>query len=90
MAVTTQEPLHRSPSYGPDTSVSYALSVIAIWHVYLHVKSDGQKRPVYIYRFLTTNAIDEKIYQRQITKTGLSDQMMDQTRSEKQTSKDCM
>lgn len=54
------------------------------------MKSDGQKRPVYIYRFLTTNAIDEKIYQRQITKTGLSDQMMDQTRTEKQTSKDCM
>lgn len=54
------------------------------------MKSDGQKRPVYIYRFLTTNAIDEKIYQRQITKTGLSDQMMDQKHSEKQTSKDCM
>lgn len=52
------------------------------------IHRDGQKRPVYIYRFLTTNAIDEKIYQRQITKTGLSDQMMDQTRSEKQTSKD--
>lgn len=52
------------------------------------IHRDGQKRPVYIYRFLTTNAIDEKIYQRQITKTGLSDQMMDQTRTEKQTSKD--
>ncbi|KAJ7782862.1 P-loop containing nucleoside triphosphate hydrolase protein [Mycena metata] len=26
---------------------------------------DGQKRPVYIYRFLTAGAIDEKIYQRQ-------------------------
>lgn len=24
---------------------------------------DGQKHPVYIYRFLTTNTIDEKIYQ---------------------------
>nr|KIR87253.1 DNA repair and recombination protein RAD54B [Cryptococcus tetragattii IND107] len=52
------------------------------------IHRDGQKRPVYIYRFLTTNAIDEKIYQRQITKTGLSDQMMDQKHSEKQTSKD--
>lgn len=33
---------------------------------------DGQKRPVFIYRFLTTGAIDEKIYQRQVTKLGLS------------------
>ncbi|KIR67725.1 DNA repair and recombination protein RAD54B [Cryptococcus bacillisporus CA1873] len=52
------------------------------------IHRDGQRRPVYIYRFLTTNAIDEKIYQRQITKTGLSDQMMDHKHSEKQTSKD--
>ncbi|WVQ62304.1 uncharacterized protein L199_000443 [Kwoniella botswanensis] len=42
------------------------------------IHRDGQKRPVYIYRLLTTNAIDEKIYQRQITKMGLSDQMMEQ------------
>lgn len=73
------------------------------WHVYigqlqlpllcptadLH-DSDGQKRSVYIYRFLTAGTIDgeiyrlmetilvaevpnaEKIYQRQITKLGLS------------------
>lgn len=51
---------------------------------------DGQKRPVYIYRLLTTGTIDgeqwrrwqvvpfklvssEKIYQRQVTKMGLSD-----------------
>lgn len=31
---------------------------------------------MYIYRLLTVNTIDEKIYQRQLTKTGLSDQMM--------------
>ncbi|KAI0723311.1 SNF2 family N-terminal domain-containing protein [Earliella scabrosa] len=40
------------------------------------IHRDGQKRPVYIYRFLTTGAIDEKIYQRQVTKLGLSDSLM--------------
>lgn len=40
------------------------------------IHRDGQKRHVYIYRFLTTGTIDEKIYQRQITKLGLSDQLM--------------
>ncbi|CAK5281379.1 unnamed protein product [Mycena citricolor] len=33
---------------------------------------DGQKRPVFIYRLLTAGTIDEKIYQRQVTKLGLS------------------
>ncbi|KAK8865771.1 hypothetical protein IAR55_000918 [Kwoniella newhampshirensis] len=47
------------------------------------IHRDGQKRAVYIYRFLTTNAIDEKIYQRQLTKTGLSDQMLDQAQDTK-------
>jgi hypothetical protein len=73
------------------------------WHAYIGLlqtsslrltltfnRSDGQKRSVYIYRFLTTGTIDgeilsafftnlianvpyaEKIYQRQITKLGLS------------------
>lgn len=59
---------------------------------------DGQKRPVYIYRLLTACTIDEKIYQvnpmfsrigsatdnqRQVTKTGLSDQMLDKKAGEK-------
>jgi hypothetical protein len=73
------------------------------WHAYIGLSqssiimpdadlhpSDGQKRSVYIYRFLTAGTIDgesisafratrvanmpyaEKIYQRQITKLGLS------------------
>ncbi|OCH90260.1 hypothetical protein OBBRIDRAFT_731106 [Obba rivulosa] len=37
------------------------------------IHRDGQKRPVFIYRLLTAGAIDEKIYQRQVTKIGLSD-----------------
>jgi DNA repair and recombination protein RAD54B len=41
------------------------------------IHRDGQKRPCYIYRFLVQGALDEKIYQRQITKTGLSDAVID-------------
>ncbi|KDR75393.1 hypothetical protein GALMADRAFT_249441 [Galerina marginata CBS 339.88] len=37
---------------------------------------DGQKRPVYIYRMLSTGAIDEKIYQRQVTKLALSETLI--------------
>ena len=32
---------------------------------------DGQKRRCYIYRFLTTGTIEEKVYQRQLSKEGL-------------------
>ncbi|KAL6260447.1 hypothetical protein P5V15_007972 [Pogonomyrmex californicus] len=38
---------------------------------------DGQKRDVYIYRLLTTGTIEEKIYQRQISKANLSEAVMD-------------
>ncbi|KAL7301640.1 hypothetical protein TKK_0005647 [Trichogramma kaykai] len=38
---------------------------------------DGQKRSVYIYRLLTTGTIEEKIYQRQISKTSLSEAVVD-------------
>ncbi|KAM6215655.1 DNA repair and recombination protein RAD54B [Rhynchocyon petersi] len=38
---------------------------------------DGQKHPVHIYRLLTTGTIEEKIYQRQISKQGLSGAVMD-------------
>ncbi|KAI0660976.1 SNF2 family N-terminal domain-containing protein [Cubamyces menziesii] len=46
------------------------------------IHRDGQKRPVYIYRFLTTGSIDEKIYQRQVTKLGLSNSLMGSGSSE--------
>lgn len=32
---------------------------------------DGQKRRVYVYRFLTTGTIEEKVFQRQLSKEGL-------------------
>ncbi|CAN6674359.1 DNA repair and recombination protein Rdh54p [Trichomonascus vanleenenianus] len=38
----------------------------------------GQKKPVFIYRLLTTGCIDEKIFQRQITKQSLADRFIDQ------------
>lgn len=42
---------------------------------------DGQKHPVHIYRLLTTGTIEEKIYQRQISKQGLSGAVVDFTRT---------
>ncbi|KAI8824145.1 Rad54b protein [Fimicolochytrium jonesii] len=43
---------------------------------------DGQRRPVKIYRFLSTGTIEERIYQRQLTKLGLSDSIIDQKATE--------
>ncbi|KZT54882.1 hypothetical protein CALCODRAFT_472835 [Calocera cornea HHB12733] len=40
------------------------------------IHRDGQKKPVHIYRFLTTGTIDEKIYMRQVIKMGLSNALM--------------
>jgi len=34
---------------------------------------DGQKKNVHVYRLLTSGTIEEKIFQRQISKTGLSE-----------------
>ncbi|ODV89581.1 hypothetical protein CANCADRAFT_13489, partial [Tortispora caseinolytica NRRL Y-17796] len=45
------------------------------------IHRDGQKRPVYIYRLLCTGTIDEKIYQRQLSKLGLSDSLVDEKES---------
>ncbi|QIW96362.1 hypothetical protein AMS68_001880 [Peltaster fructicola] len=41
------------------------------------IHRDGQKRPCYIYRMLTAGALDEKIFQRQVSKTGLADSIVD-------------
>ena len=42
------------------------------------IHRDGQKRPCIIYRFLLAGGIDEKIWQRQVTKLGLASNVMDQ------------
>ena len=57
--------------YDSDWNPSNDLQAMARIH------RDGQKRPVFIYRLLTTGTIDEKIYQRQMTKLSLSDSFMD-------------
>jgi len=41
------------------------------------IHRDGQKRPCKIYRLLTRGALDEKIYQRQISKLSLADSIVD-------------
>ncbi|KAL1302807.1 hypothetical protein AAFC00_003145 [Neodothiora populina] len=41
------------------------------------IHRDGQKRPCYIYRFITKGALEEKIYQRQLSKQDLSDNIVD-------------
>ncbi|KZT19708.1 hypothetical protein NEOLEDRAFT_936097 [Neolentinus lepideus HHB14362 ss-1] len=53
-----------------DWNPSHDLQAMARIH------RDGQKHPVFIYRFLTAGTIDEKIYQRQVTKLGLADSLM--------------
>ncbi|KAF9939077.1 helicase [Mortierella alpina] len=47
------------------------------------IHREGQPRPVYIYRLLSAGTIEEKMYQRQLTKVGLSDALMDDKSAEK-------
>ncbi|TKY89822.1 hypothetical protein EX895_001119 [Sporisorium graminicola] len=49
------------------------------------IHRDGQKKSCYIYRLLLSGTMDEKIYQRQISKLGLSDSLMN---AEKKTASD--
>ncbi|SDA02883.1 BZ3500_MvSof-1268-A1-R1_Chr11-1g03203 [Microbotryum saponariae] len=45
------------------------------------IHREGQKKQCVIYRFLTAGTIDEKIFQRQVTKMGLSTSLMDDGQS---------
>jgi len=57
---------NRLVMYDPDWNPANDRQAMArIWR-------DGQKRTCYIYRLFTTGTIDEKVYQRQICKDGLS------------------
>ncbi|XP_035227606.1 DNA repair and recombination protein RAD54B-like isoform X1 [Stegodyphus dumicola] len=44
---------------------------------------DGQKHSVYVYRLLTTGTIEEKIYQRQVSKQCLSGTVLNPSSAEK-------
>lgn len=57
--------------YDIDWNPAHDLQAMARIH------RDGQKRPCKIYRLLTMGALDEKIYQRQLTKQGLADSVID-------------
>lgn len=57
--------------YDIDWNPAHDLQAMARIH------RDGQKRPCRIYRLLTMGALDEKIFQRQVTKQGLADSVID-------------
>jgi DNA repair and recombination protein RAD54 and RAD54-like protein len=65
--------------YDPDWNPANDKQAMArVWR-------EGQKKKCYIYRFVTTGTIEEKIFQRQLAKDGLSNQVVndagDQTRA---------
>ncbi|KAK8245335.1 P-loop containing nucleoside triphosphate hydrolase protein [Phyllosticta capitalensis] len=57
--------------YDVDWNPAHELQAMARIH------RDGQKRPCKIYRLLTMGALDEKIYQRQLSKQSLADSVID-------------
>ncbi|PGH28224.1 hypothetical protein AJ80_00114 [Polytolypa hystricis UAMH7299] len=52
------------------------------------IHRDGQKRHCRIYRFVLKGGIEEKIWQRQVTKIGLADSVMDQKKGSAQFSRE--
>eukprot|EP00741_Cyanophora_paradoxa_P002544 tig00000605_g2468.t1 len=58
--------------FDPDWNPAHDLQAMArVWR-------DGQARPVHIYRLLATGSIEERIFQRQISKLELSDAVVDE------------
>eukprot|EP00045_Choanoeca_perplexa_P001869 m.22119 g.22119 ORF g.22119 m.22119 type:complete len:872 (+) comp11205_c0_seq1:96-2711(+) len=58
--------------YDTDWNPAHDLQAMArIWR-------EGQTRPVFIYRLVATGTLEEKIYQRQVVKTSLGTQVVDE------------
>lgn len=52
------------------------------------IHRDGQKHHCFIYRFVVKGALDEKIYQRQVSKMGLADAVVDSKKTGQSFSKE--